>query len=72
MGDPDQVQYTRITESYRLSWSSEDPLSQHQHNHGRWEACGEDHPIPLARVYCWEDELILDEEFPDVIRAGVV
>lgn len=42
--------YTRVTESFRLSWSSENPMIHHRAQNGRWKSCGEDHPILLTSV----------------------
>jgi len=46
----EQLQYSRITESFRLSFSGENPMADHSGRNGRWDVCGEDHPIALASI----------------------
>ncbi|WP_428424855.1 hypothetical protein [Methylibium sp.] len=39
-----------IVEGGALEWSADDPARGHRRRRGRWLCCGQDHPLPLARL----------------------
>ena len=41
---------TRIEEGFGLLWESSNTFSGHRRRSGRWQACGKEHSIPIARL----------------------
>ena len=61
LGGDENTNHTRITESFRLSWGSENPMARHDPHDGRWKSCGECHPVMLAKLYYRRGQLAMDE-----------
>jgi hypothetical protein len=67
----EQIQYSRVTEGAKLSWSAENPMDRHQHQDRRWISCGDDHPVPLALVTQERGRLQVDKEFAKTVNQAI-
>lgn len=61
IGDGATVNHTRITESFRLSWGSGNPMARHEPHDRRWKSCGECHPALLAKLCYRRGQLAMEE-----------
>ena len=68
--DDTKVKYTRIQESFKLDWTSKDPLSGHGWHDGAWVTCGRSHPMAIAKFVIKKGQIILDKSFAKKISAG--
>ncbi len=57
------VEATRIEEGFELLWESSNTFSGHRRRGGRWEACGKEHSIPIARLRRSRRRWRLDSRF---------
>ncbi len=53
-------EFSRIVESFRLSWATENPLDGHRRLNGGWICCEREHALPLARLIPSNNRFALD------------
>jgi hypothetical protein len=49
--DKINVQNSRIIEGCEIMWQTVCPLANHDFQDDAWKACGNQHPIPIAKIY---------------------
>ncbi len=63
-GSPDeniQMEYRRIKETYEIMWQTDYPYENHEFKDGAWKACGESHPVAIAKAIKRRDSVSLIE-----------
>lgn len=63
IGGGEDALFSRITESYRLSFEPEDPSSKHKWSRGRLIPCEKVHGIPLAKLISHNGRWRIDRRF---------
>ena len=47
--DP-SIEYLQIEETYEMMWQTDNPYVNHEFKDGAWKACGESHPVAIAKA----------------------
>jgi len=70
--DPQQegFEHSRIRESFKLGWGTENPLKEHEWRDGAWVTCGKSHPLVLAQIASKQGRFIINKTFAKKIDAG--
>ena len=70
--DPQQerFEHSRIRESFKLGWATENPLKEHEWRDGAWVTCGKSHSLGLAQVASKQGRFSVNKVFAKKIHAG--
>lgn len=69
-GDHHREEFSRIQEAYTLGWSARDPLSAHDWHLAAWAACGQSHPLSLAKFTIQRGQIKLSRSFQERVNAS--
>ena len=71
-GEPQQegFEHSRIRESFKLGWATENPLKEHEWRDGAWVTCGKSHPLVLAKTDNRQGRFFVNKSFAKKIDAG--
>lgn len=64
------IEYSRIRESFKLGWATENPLKEHEWRGGAWVTCGKSHSLVLAKIDNKQGRCFINKTFAKKIDAG--
>lgn len=62
-GEGENMQFSRIEESFELTYEPDDPCSKHKRRNKRLAPCGDPHGIPLAKLFFSRGRWRIDRRF---------
>ena len=61
LNPPQGMEYRQIKETYEITWQTDDPFLNHEYKDGAWKACGNSHPVSIAKILKRRESVTLIE-----------